>query len=114
MLAVKGFNLPENLSAKTGVAKKGVSFLKQKKAGKLSQYPGPTSTYEKHPLRRVLTLIQSLCRNSKRLNSNEKRPFYKCRIIKLWKLLHVLWCVFPQTDNLHYKKHNCSQLVVIR
>lgn len=55
--------LAVNRVAIIGVAKKRVRFLKQKEAERLSQYFGPTSTYEKHPLRRVLTPIQYLCRN---------------------------------------------------
>ncbi len=38
-----------------------------KKAETLSQFFGPTSTYENNPLRRVLILIQTWCQTTKPL-----------------------------------------------
>jgi hypothetical protein len=46
-----------------------------KKAEKLSQYFGPTSTYEKHPLRRVLNIIQNTCLFKKRPKRSIKALF---------------------------------------
>jgi len=39
-----------------------------KKAERLSQYSGPTSTYEKQPFRRAQILIQKQCQLNKHLN----------------------------------------------